>query len=139
MPEEANQLPDKPKHTPTSQGARRTGRKQVQEATSASPPMQEAVAPLAAPSTIDSATPQALPTAVASAQRIAGKPPIGERWGEFPPGKRQVELKQRLEAWDQEGDHGNRPGPFARFELSGADVYWLATFVAGKGDVAAGE
>jgi hypothetical protein len=44
-----------------------------------------------------------------------------------------------LEVWGQEQDHGDRPGPFARVHLTGADVYWLATFTTGKGDVVNGK
>jgi uncharacterized protein YjbI with pentapeptide repeats len=43
-----------------------------------------------------------------------------------------------LEAWKKEQDQGNRPGPFATFKLTGADVYWLAALVAGAGDVGVG-
>jgi uncharacterized protein YjbI with pentapeptide repeats len=63
---------------------------------------------------------------------------LGEKWGEFPPSERQAELKQRLQAWDQEDDHSLLCGPFAGFKLTGADVYWLAAHAAGNGDIAAG-
>ena len=71
------------------------------------------------------------------------EPPTGEHWSEFPSKERQAELARRLRAWDQERDHGDRPGPFANFEfpqfrLTGADVYWLAALVAGDGDSAIG-
>ena len=35
-------------------------------------------------------------------------------------------------------EHGDGPGPFAQFELTGADVHLLAALVAGKGDLATG-
>jgi uncharacterized protein YjbI with pentapeptide repeats len=66
------------------------------------------------------------------------------RWGEFPPPTRQAELEQRLQAWEQETDHRDRPSPFGSgdkwekgFPLTGADVYWLAKRVAGDRDTPA--
>lgn len=45
--------------------------------------------------------------------------------------------KRVLEAWDQ--DHVDHPGPFARFKLIGADVYWPAAITAGAGEVDVGK
>ena len=63
-------------------------------------------------------------------------PPIGKHWGEFPPLERQAELSRIQQEWVQEHDHGNRPGPFADFALTGADVFWLAVLMVGAGDIA---
>jgi uncharacterized protein YjbI with pentapeptide repeats len=55
-----------------------------------------------------------------------------QAWGDDIPPERQAELERRLQAWEQEADHGNRKGPFdvgdelSRFGLTGADVFWLA-------------
>lgn len=131
MSEGTSQPTDKPKRPRAAQGTKRTSRNQTQQA--------NAAAPLAAPDTTGSAVPQSLPAPETHAQPAPDEPPIGERWGEFPTTERRTELKQRMEAWEREQDHGNRPGPFAAVTLSGADIYWLAAFMVGAGDVSAGK
>lgn len=76
----------------------------------------------------------------------AAKQTPAPRWGEFPTPERQAELTQRLQAWDQEREHGERQGPFDNtglaspyISLTGADVFWLAARAAGNGDVIAGK
>ena len=60
-------------------------------------------------------------------EKIVEQPePGGGRWGEHPSEERKIELEERLRTWEAEPDHGNQRGPFARQQLSGADVYWLA-------------
>jgi len=44
--------------------------------------------------------------------------PIGE--------ERQAELQGYRDRWAAETDHGERKGPFADVDLTGADVSWLA-------------
>ncbi|HEY7418028.1 MAG TPA: pentapeptide repeat-containing protein, partial [Ktedonobacteraceae bacterium] len=60
-------------------------------------------------------------------------------WGEFPSKQRQAELRQRIQVWAQEDDHGDQPGPFAEFKLTGADIFWLVAWVAGGEDAEAGK
>jgi len=50
---------------------------------------------------------------------------VGKRYGDPIGEERQAELQGTLDAWDAETDHGERTGPFAGVELTGADVYWL--------------
>src|SRR5262245_32609216 len=61
---------------------------------------------------------------------------VGKRWGDLISEERQRELQGYLDRWTQEGDHGERKGPFdftgrsdevhERLHLTGADVSWLA-------------
>ena len=60
-------------------------------------------------------------------------------WGDDISDERKAELESRLQAWDQETDHGNRKGPFdgaglseeerEHVQLTGADALWLAARV----------
>jgi pentapeptide repeat protein len=61
-------------------------------------------------------------------------PRTGGRWGDAIGEARKAELQALLATWD--ADHGERPGPFARVRLSGADVFWLAirALAGPKGD-----
>lgn len=74
-----------------------------------------------------------------------GQQPAGDAWGDVISDERKAELEERLQAWEQETDHGERKGPFdsrgpskkerAALRLSGADVFWLAArTVAGTGE-----
>jgi len=51
---------------------------------------------------------------------------VGEAWGESITQACAAELEARLQAWEQEADHGKRKGPFDGAPLTGADVFWLA-------------
>ncbi len=55
-----------------------------------------------------------------------GKQSGGDAWGDDISDERKAELEQRLQAWEQEADHGERRGPFDSITLTGADVFWLA-------------
>ncbi|HLV99912.1 MAG TPA: pentapeptide repeat-containing protein [Ktedonobacterales bacterium] len=90
-------------------------------------PEQEAASPV--PNKAGSTTPQPPPATEGSAQLAPNETSIGERWGEFPPEERQAELRKRMEAWEQETDHGDRLGPFDGVGLNAAEVFWLATLV----------
>jgi uncharacterized protein YjbI with pentapeptide repeats len=48
------------------------------------------------------------------------------QWGDPISEQRQAELQGSLDRWEAETDHGERKGPFAEVDLTGADVYWLA-------------
>jgi Pentapeptide repeats (8 copies) len=48
------------------------------------------------------------------------------KWGDPISSERQAELQGYLDRWQAEADHGDRNGPFAQVQLTGADVYWLA-------------
>jgi hypothetical protein len=54
----------------------------------------------------------------------------GDAWGDDISEERKAELQARLQAWEQEVDHGERKSPFDRHgsdvTLTGADVFWLA-------------
>src|SRR5258708_673278 len=64
-----------------------------------------------------------------------GKQTGGDAWGDDISEERQAELEQRLQAWEQEADHGERKGPFDGVLLRGADVFWLAArTLAGTGE-----
>jgi uncharacterized protein YjbI with pentapeptide repeats len=65
-------------------------------------------------------------------QSSSDKLPAGNHWGEFPLPDRQTELEQRLKAWEQKRNRKGQLGAFAGFELTGADVYWLAVQVGGE-------
>src|SRR5215469_4851590 len=59
-----------------------------------------------------------------------------DAWGQPISPERQAELQGYLDRWEAETNHGGRKGPFdydkpnreewARRQLTGADVYWLA-------------
>ena len=89
--------------------------------------------------TDDKAAAQPMGSAEAPSPSPPSELPGGEKWGEFPSVEHQNELRVMLEKWEQEPDHGNRPGPFAQVHLSGASVYWLAALAAGAGDVGEGK
>ena len=46
-----------------------------------------------------------------------------DAWGQPISEERQAELQGYLDRWA--ADHGDREGPFAGVELTGADIYWL--------------
>lgn len=116
MSEPAGQQPSPAKRARSARSTKATAKKSVE-----APANKAAVQP-GAPSE-------------ASSQSQTKDALVGEKWGEFPPAERQAELIRILEAWDSR----IRPGPFAGFNLSGADVYWLAALVAGEGDVEVGK
>lgn len=139
MSEGTSQPADQPQRPRAAQGTGHISSKQTKQTTAVSPSAPEPAAPLAVPDTTGSAAPQTLPAAEAQARPAPDEPPIGVRWGEFPPPERQVDLKRMQEAWEREPIHGNRLGPFAQVKLNGADVYWMAVLEAGAGDVALGQ
>jgi uncharacterized protein YjbI with pentapeptide repeats len=56
------------------------------------------------------------------------------RWGDAIGEERQAILQTKLEEWKRRTDTPTQFGPFAAFQLTGADVFWLAiTTLAGKG------
>ncbi len=55
-----------------------------------------------------------------------GKQAWSDAWGDDISAERKAVLEQRLQAWEQETDHGERKGPFDGDTLTGADVSWLA-------------
>jgi uncharacterized protein YjbI with pentapeptide repeats len=62
-------------------------------------------------------------------------PAVGEKWGDDITEERKAWLEARLQAWEQEADHGEKLGPFANSKLTGADVFWLAArTLAGSDD-----
>jgi len=63
----------------------------------------------------------------ASSQSQTSEPSVGEKWAEFPPVERQAELKRILKQ-----NQGTPLAPFAKFKLTGADVYWLAAHKFGE-------
>jgi hypothetical protein len=123
MPDDANHPADTPRRPRMARYPRRAGRKQTVQATRSPTPEQEADAPVVS-NTTGVTAPQSSPVPEASTQPSPNETSIGEHWGEFPPGERQAELRKRMEAWEQEQDHGDCPGPFTRFRLTGADIYW---------------
>ena len=134
MSEQPKQSAPPPKGARAAHKTKRTARKQVEQI--AQPLEQKSANPQAV--IADKATIKPAPTAEASFADETSGPRLGEQWGEFPSLERQAELEQKLQEWDQEDDHGTRPGPFAGFELSGADVFWLAAREIGAGDITAG-
>lgn len=64
-----------------------------------------------------------------------------DKWGDPISSERQDELRQMLQQWEQETDHGDRMGPFHGKHLTGADVFWLAVQILtnAEGDVAKAE
>ncbi len=60
----------------------------------------------------------------------------GDAWGDDISEERKAYLEQRLQAWEQEANHGKRKGPFddgpdeIGVPLTGADVFWLAARTA---------
>ncbi len=67
-----------------------------------------------------------------------GEQASSDVWGDDISDDRKAELEQRLQAWQQEADHGEKLGPLARFRLTGADVFWLAArSLAGSDDESA--
>jgi Pentapeptide repeats (8 copies) len=58
----------------------------------------------------------------------------GHAWGESITKRRAANLAGMLQAWEQEGDHGKRKGPFDSVWLTGADVFWLAARTAFRMD-----
>ncbi len=60
----------------------------------------------------------------------------GDVWGDDISEERKAYLEQRLQAWEQEANHGKRKGPFddgpdeIGVPLTGADVFWLAARTA---------
>jgi uncharacterized protein YjbI with pentapeptide repeats len=64
-----------------------------------------------------------------------GNRTTGDAWGDDISEERQAELAARLQAWEQEADHGERKEPFDEETLTGADVLWLAArSLAGSDD-----
>jgi uncharacterized protein YjbI with pentapeptide repeats len=55
-----------------------------------------------------------------------GNQTTGDAWGDDIIVERKATLEARLQAWEQEVDHDGKRGPFERFRLTGADVFWLA-------------
>lgn len=137
MPDEANPPPAAKRHTRAVQGTKRAAKKQTDPPAAPSPLPEEKSVAASAPQFAAIAA-QGASTSETPAQPAPTEPPIGVRWGEFPPPERQAELAQRLQAWDQERGHEDHVGPFERRRLTGADVFWLAAYAAGKGDITIG-
>ncbi|HUY78698.1 MAG TPA: hypothetical protein VMV29_18140, partial [Ktedonobacterales bacterium] len=53
-------------------------------------------------------------------------------WGDAIEEGRKQALWGRLRAWWEEQEHGERKGPFAGEELTGAEVFWLAVCVVAQ-------